>query len=197
LTENRSSSLRTESTALKQQLEEANAKLLDHTVPERAELERVRLEAAHAKEDAEFAKSRLERATTDHEYVREMYQSSSQSAQGLASQITELENSLAVAQNRATGEQAKLREMGYDAFTQQLRAENKKLKAVLKDREAAIKFRDEEIARLKEASRGRMGTRATSVPRSPRLGSPMKMGSRQGSPAAGELRGKLHPLRNG
>jgi hypothetical protein len=197
ITETRSSSLKVENTALKTQLETANARLLDHSVPERAELERLRLDAARARQEMEAAKSRLDRATTDHEYVREMYQSSSQSAQGLASQVTDLENALAVAQNRATGEQAKLRSMGYDAATEKLRAENAKLKAILKEREAGMKFRDEEIARLKEASRGRMGTRGTSVPRSPRLGSPMKMGSRQASPAAGDLRGKLHPLRHG
>ena len=75
---------------------------------------------------------------------------------------------------------------------------NDMLKTMLKEREAGLRFRDEEIAKLKEASRGRMGTRGTSVPRSPRMGSP-RVPSRQTSPAAGDLRGRsglLHPLRN-
>ncbi|KAK4544223.1 hypothetical protein LTR36_004433 [Oleoguttula mirabilis] len=200
------STLKAERTALKQQLEEANAKLLDHSVPERAEFEALRLAAAQTKTEKEQLDKRLLSARDENEYLRSNYQTSSQTAQNLASQNTELENELAVAQNKATGEQVKLRQMGYDSQTKSLRDENKKLKALLKDRDAGLKFRDEEIAKLKEASRGRMGTRGTSVPRSPRLGSPMKMdglrgrGSRQESPAAGEPKGKaghLHPLRNG
>ena len=125
------------------------------------------------------------------------------SAQQLAEEVADLNNRLAVAQNRASGEQVKLRQLGYNAFTKNLQNENKKLRAMLKDRDAGLKFRDQEIAKLKEASRGRMGTRGTSVPRSPRVGSPAKVagriGSRQTSPALGELRGRselLHPLRN-
>ncbi|KAK5119879.1 hypothetical protein LTR85_007205 [Meristemomyces frigidus] len=205
-TANNASSIKADRTSLKQQLEEANAKLLNHSVPERAEFEALRLAAVQAKTEKELLEKRLLSARGENEYFRTNYQTSSQTAQNLASQNTELENELAVARNKATGEQAKLRQMGYDSQTSSLRDENKKLKALLKDRDAGLKFRDEEIARLKEASRGRMGTRGNSVPRSPRLGSPMKMdglrgrGSRQGSPAAGELRGKaghLHPLRNG
>lgn len=195
---NKMSNLRSENSTLKEQLREANAKLLDHSVPERAEFGALRLEAAQAKADKEKVERRLEQANKDVSYVRELYQNSSTSAQSLAAQVTELENQLAVAQNRVTGEQVKLRTMGYETFTKNLQDENKKLKAMLKEREAALKFRDEEIAKLKEASRGRMGTRGTSVPRSPRLDSP-RIGSRQTSPAPGELRGRsglLHPLRN-
>ncbi|EMC94269.1 hypothetical protein BAUCODRAFT_36736 [Baudoinia panamericana UAMH 10762] len=196
------SALKVQRTELQLQLEEANAKLLNHTVPERAEFEALRLAAQKAVAEKVAFEKRLETANGELDYLRGMYQTSSQSAQGLATQVTELEKSLAVATNRATGEQVKLRQMGYDAQTKGLRAENKKLKALLHDREASIKFRDEEIAKLKEASRGRMGTRATSVPRSPRLGSPLKFnGSRQASPAVGEHKarngGHLHPLRNG
>jgi len=181
-------------------------RLLDHTVPERAEIERIRSEADQARSEKEQVEKRLERLNQEHEYLRSIYQTASQSAQNLSSRTTDLENALAIAQNKATSAQARLRSLGYDAQTSLLRDENKKLKALLKDRETAIKFRDEDLARLKEAHRGRMGTRGTSVPRSPRVGSPMKMavdgglkgrGSRQGSPAAGELRkgALLHSLR--
>ncbi|KAK3679809.1 hypothetical protein LTR78_000185 [Recurvomyces mirabilis] len=189
------------------QLAQANMRLLDHTIPERAEIERVRSEAHQARSEKEQIEKRLERLNQEHEYLRSIYQTASQSAQNQSSQNTDLENALAVAQNKATSEQARLRSMGYDAQTTLLRDENKRLKVMLKDREAAIKFKEEELTRLKEAQRGRMGTRGTSVPRSPRVGSPMKMaveggmkgrGSRQGSPAAGEMRKGvlLHPLRN-
>ncbi|KAK3702475.1 hypothetical protein LTR37_014837 [Vermiconidia calcicola] len=201
---NNTSALRARRTELELEMVEANKKLLDHTVPERAQFDALRLEKDQALADKEKLMLKLEQANKDLEYVRGLYQNSSNSAQQLASQNSAMENQLAVAQNRATGEQAKLRQMGYDAFTTNLRDKNKKMKTMLKDREAAIKFRDEEIGKLKEASRGRMGTRGTSVPRSPRIGSPMKMmdgraGSRQTSPVAVEIKPRdslLHPLRN-
>ena len=191
------SKLRAERTDLKQQVEEANKNLLDHSLPERVELEGLRLTAALANAGKEKSEKRIEQANNDLAYARQMYQESSTIATNHANEISELENELAVAQNRATGEQARLRQMGYDTFTKNLQDENRKLKSMLMNREEGMKFRDEEIARMKEASRGRMGTRGTSVPRSPRIGSPMR--SRQGSPAIGDVRGRsglLHPLRN-
>jgi len=193
------SKLKATRTMLQEQLDAANARLLKHEVPERAELEASRLAAEQARTETVKLQERLEKVQKELEYTRSLYQNTSQRASGLATQNTDLDARLKLAEGQATGEQAKLRQMSYDAQSRALRADNQQLKAQLKDRQAALKFRDEEIARLKEASRGRMGTRGSSIPRSPRLGSPMK--SRQGSPAAGELKGKggahLHPLRNG
>ncbi|KAK5747144.1 hypothetical protein LTR17_000277 [Elasticomyces elasticus] len=211
-TESRYSSLReelvVENTKLKQQLEEARTHLADHSVPERAEIEAVRLRAELAEAEKTQAEQRLEALAKNHEFLRDQYQTRTSDAQAMDTQVTELQSALDTAQALASGEQAKLRQMGYDAQSTKLRDENARLKIIVVDRDAAIKFRDEEIAKLKEAARGRMGTRGTSVPRSPRLGSPMKIidgasprgrASRQGSPTAGELRGKatlhLHPLR--
>lgn len=198
--------LKHERTSLKSGLEDANARLLAHSVPERAELESLRLANEQMRAEKQQLEKRLQSAKEENEYSRAEYQSASQSAQSFATQNTDLENRVATLQNKATGEQARLRQMGYDMQTKNLRVENKHLKAVLRGHEAGLKLKDEEIARLKEASRGRMGTRGTSVPRSPRVGSPMKMdalrgnGSRQGSPAASDVRERttpLHPLRQG
>lgn len=209
---NKTSTVKAENTALKQRLGEAEARLLDHSVPERAEYEALRLAVAQGKAREEQLEKRQLSAKEENEYFRTNYQNASQTAQNLASQNTDLDNELAVLRNKATGEQAKLRQMGYDFQTNSLRDENKKLNARLKELEAALKFKNEENAMLKEASRGRMGTRGNSVPRSPRVGSPMKgrasrqgspmkgRASRQGSPSFGEPKGKaghLHPLRNG
>ncbi|KAK3631303.1 hypothetical protein LTR56_016938 [Elasticomyces elasticus] len=211
-TESRYSSLREElvleNTKLKHQLEEARTHLADHSVPERAEIEAVRLKAELAEAEKVQAEQRLEALAKNHEFLRDQYQTRTSDAQAMDTQVTELQSALDTAQTLASGEQAKLRQMGYDAQSTKLRDENARLKIILVDRDAAVKFRDEEIAKLKEAARGRMGTRGTSVPRSPRLGSPMKIidgasprgrASRQGSPTAGELKGKstlhLHPLR--
>ena len=162
---NNVSALKAECTVLKQQLAEANAKLLNHDIPERAELETLRLAAMQAEAEKDQLEKRLQSAKEENEYSRAGYQSASQGAQNYASQNTELENKIAVLQNKATGEQAKLRQMGYDSFSQHLRDENKKLRAALKECEAGLKFRD----RLREANAAGRVTRGSSVPRSPRV----------------------------
>ena len=86
---------------------------------------------AQAKAKEEKAERRLEQANKDAAYVRGLYQDSSNAAQTSAAQVSELENDLGVAQNKATGEQARLRQMGYDTFTRNLQDENKKLKTML------------------------------------------------------------------
>ena len=188
---NRMSNIRNENSLLKEQLQEANAKLLDPSIPERAEFETLRLALEQAKIDKTRAEKRLEQAVRDTDYVRELYQNSSNGAQALATQVGELDEQLSATQIKATGEQARLRKVGNDDFTRNLQAENRKLKILLKEREAGLRDRDEEIAKYKLASRGRMGTRGSSVPRSPR-------GSRQTSPVMGDVRAMsaLNPLRN-
>lgn len=200
LAANQSAELRTERTELKEQLAEANSKLLNHVVPERREFETLRLAMEQEKLAKEKAEKRSEQAQKDSEYSRELYQNTSSQARELAQQNADLEARLIHAEELAAGEQAKAQEATANGRDKLLDKENKKLKALLRDREASMKFKDEEITRLKEAGRGRMGTRGSSVPRSPRMGSPALKGrnSRQTSPATGEVRGKhLHPLRNG
>lgn len=193
---NKLSNWRVENSSLREQLKEANVRLKEHSVPERAEFETLRLAVAQGVAEKEKLERRLEGASKDTAYVRELYQNSSSTAQAMVVENDELKTQLATAERKAEGEQVKLRQLGHDALTTQLVEENRRLKVVLKEREMGLRLRDEEIARLKEASAGRMGTRGTSVPRSPRPG------SRQASPAAGELRGRaaaagmLHPLRN-
>lgn len=201
-----SSTLRTERDELKTSLMTAQAALLNHSIPERAEFERLRQTTEQAVKDKADLERRLKTAQDDLDYARDMYQTSSSQAQALASQTQDLENRLSHAQNRATGEQARARQMTLDTQARNMARENKQLKQRLQERETSLRVKDEELSKLREVSRGRMGTRGSSVPRSPRMASPMKLagggsGSRQGSPAAGDLRSKghqmLHPLRQG
>lgn len=190
--------LRTERTELKEKLEEANSKLRSHEIPERREFEVLRLALEQEKLAREKAEKRIEQELKAIEYTRDMYQNTSSRARQLAQENAELEARLVEAEKLASGEQARAHQASSNGHNKLLAKENKRLKATLVDRDAGLKFRDEEIARLKE--RGRMGTRASSVPRSPRMGSPALKGraSRQASPAAAEPKAKhLHPLRNG
>ncbi|WPH03774.1 Hypothetical protein R9X50_00665700 [Acrodontium crateriforme] len=195
---------RTERNELRQQLDEANASLLSHAIPERAEFEALRQELVQARAEKDKAEARLKSVRGDLDYAQQMYQTSSNGAKEVSDRNRELESEVIAARSRLGADVAKLRQMGYDAQTKNMREENRRLKLQLRDREAGLKLRDEEIARLKEASRGRMGTRVNSLPRTPRLGSPMKFepsargrGSRQQSPANGDAKHRGHPLRRG
>ncbi|KAF7185315.1 hypothetical protein HII31_13294 [Pseudocercospora fuligena] len=192
-------SLRAERTQLKEALAEANKRLLEHSVPERAEFEQLRVLMEQAKIDKDKAEKRTEATQKDLEWTRSMYQDTSSRAIELANQNRDLENRLAVALNKAQAEASRAREISVQGHNKALEQENSRLRLMLENRDAALKFKDEEITRLKDSGRGRMGTRQSSVPpRSPRMGSPMKgRGSRAASPAAGDVAMKkhLHPLR--
>jgi hypothetical protein len=190
--------LRAERSELKAQLESANLRLMNESIPERQEIEELHLAMAKVKLEAEKANKRAEAAERDVEYTRSMYQDSSSRAQELAQQNAALQTRVAQLDQMASGQQARAQQASKALYDFNLSRQNQKLSAMLKDREAGLKYRDEEITRLKEAGRGRIGTRASSVPRSPRHASPFMMagrGSRQTSPApaAGT---RSHPLRN-
>jgi hypothetical protein len=191
--------LRIENHSLKEQLKAAQETLADHSIPERAELEQVRLAFQQSQNENQILEKRLKTQQSDLDYAQEMYQNSSSAAQRLGTTNRELENALSHAQNLASGEQTRAKQMTLTARAQNLARENKQLKAKLNEQTNALTRKDKELSLLKEASRGRMGTRGSSVPRSPRMGSPLKnaAGSRQSSPSAGELRGRTHPLRQG
>lgn len=191
------SALRVENRTLKEQLKAAQEALADHTVPERAELEQQRIAVEQSRQEKEVLEKRLKVAQKDLDYAQEMYRESSTAAQSLGTANRDLESSVSYLQNRASGERTRAKQMTLDARAQNLVRENKQLKATLREQTDALARKDKELALLKEASRGRMGTRGSSQPRSPRVTSPLKnaAGSRQSSPSASELRGKLHPLR--
>lgn len=193
-----SGTLRTERTELKQKLEDANKKLLEHEIPERREYEELRLALEKATLDKEKSDKRAETAQRDLDWTRSAYQESSSRALELAEQSRDLEAKLAVTERLASDQQIRAQQESGRNRDKALATQNRKLKQLLSDREALLKLKDEELQRLKDANRGRMGTRGNSVPRSPRLGSPMRgRVSRQPSPAAGELKPKgMHPLRN-
>jgi hypothetical protein len=191
--------LRIENRSLKEQLKAAQEALTDHSIPERAELEKQRLAFEQSQDENKILEKRLKTQQSDLDYAQEMYQNSSSAAQRLGTTNRELENALSHAQNRANGEQTRAKQMSLDARASNMARENKQLKAKLKEQADVLARKDKELALMKEASRGRMGTRGSSVPRSPRMASPLKTaaGSRQSSPSATELRGRTHPLRQG
>lgn len=193
----KNTSYRDEIAQLKKQLDDARLTMQDHTIPDRAELEKMRLELDTAKSDREKEASRVKALDSQVDYLRDNYQTASNQATTLAAANAAHEKLIKELEIKASGEQAKLRGMSLDSHSKKLQADNEKLTATLKGREEALSRMNEELIKLREASRGRVGTRASSVPRTPRSGTPMldrNPGSRQGSPASARPR---HPLSKG
>ncbi|KAF2220635.1 hypothetical protein BDZ85DRAFT_29362 [Elsinoe ampelina] len=198
------SKVKTERDAYKMQAEEAKAALHSHVVPELAEIQKLQTRLEEAEKDKIKLEGRVESARKEAEYVRTLYQDASSKAADMADKTTEMQDQVADLKRRASVAAQQARLASKDGANQTLRKEIRKLRLEVVDRERVLKAKDEEIARLKEKERGRMGTRGGSVPRSPgRLGSPMRLepprssgvGSRaasprRGSPAAGTLTGK-------
>ncbi|KAG8628368.1 hypothetical protein KVT40_004241 [Elsinoe batatas] len=196
--------VKTERDTYKMQAEEAKAALHSHVVPELAEMEKLKARLEEAEKDKTKLEGRVESARKEAEYVRSLYQDASSRAMDMADEQSEMQKKVADLERRASVAAQQARLASKDSANQTLRKEIRKLRLEVMDRERVLKAKDEEIARLKEKERGRMGTRGGSVPRSPgRLGSPMRLepprssgvGSRaasprRGSPAAGTLTGK-------
>ncbi|CAD0112115.1 unnamed protein product [Aureobasidium uvarum] len=185
----KNTSLRDEVLDLKKQLETARAALADHTVPERAELEKSKAETLAATAEYEKEAKRAKQLEEAYDYLREQYQNSSNSNTELTDTNIALEQRIAHLEVRASGEQARLKLINNDTLNKNYEDTIKKLTVTATEREGTMQRMSDEVARLREP-RGRVGTRASSIPRSPRGGTREPL-SRQGSPSVQ----RPHPLR--
>jgi chromosome segregation ATPase len=158
---------------LKTQLAEARAALDGSAIPEVAAIEKLRQE----KEQAENAKRKAEKeaatANSLSEYARQQYSEATARAVDLAQQNEKYETRIKALEKTASGEIAKARHMFLDQQqkradneSQRLRQENATLSALCKRKEEELRTRKVGI-----------GTRAGSVPRSPRVGPTSRAGS--------------------
>ncbi|KAH7054207.1 class II histone deacetylase complex subunits 2 and 3-domain-containing protein [Macrophomina phaseolina] len=187
-------SLRNERDIIKEQLTETRQQLASSTIPEVAEREQLRRERDDALAKLERAQKTRETENKESEFFRSQYQDASNRASELSAENTLLTRQLREFERLASGERERARRLTLNAVTDAYRDEAEMLRAQLRDREEIIRQKTEEI----KAIRGRqgVGTRAGSVPRSPRItGGP---GSRGGSPAPSGLggHGRLGALRN-
>ncbi|KAH0386330.1 hypothetical protein KCU92_g2759, partial [Aureobasidium melanogenum] len=184
----KNTSLRDEVLDLKKQLEIAGAALVNHTIPERAELEKSKAEvlAAVVEKDREVNRARM--AEQQLGYVTSQYQTASTENTKLGSTNAQLEQRVAELEVKASGEQARLKELNNNALNKKYSDMIKKLRHDLNEREGTMQRMSEELNRLREP-RGRVGTRSSSIPRSPRAGT-REPASRQGSPSVQ----RPHPL---
>jgi Class II histone deacetylase complex subunits 2 and 3 len=158
--------LKDENLKLKEDLKVARLALESSEIPEVSELERLRRE----KEEAEKAKQKAEKDLKMEQemsgYLRTEYMKASTLAMELRNSNDELLAKISNLEVKANGEAARLKQLGMDQQTKSAFREIDRLKAELKNRETLLARKEEEL----KVKRSGIGTRAGSVPRSPRVG---------------------------
>lgn len=122
------------------------------------------------------------------EYIKDELRTAQSQAAEWKSRCEAANSELEHLQPIAAGEVTKTKEIHYQRSTELLRQQYEHTKMVNLKMEKVLQQKEEEIQRLKGGARDRYGTRQSSVPRSPRVG------SRAGSPAP---RDRVSNLRNG
>ncbi|OCL09478.1 hypothetical protein AOQ84DRAFT_388142 [Glonium stellatum] len=166
----------------------ANASSTDTNI---AELSRLRAALAETETAKDKAEKSIARKEADFEFLRSEYQKASSAAAEYADRIESLEAQNTNLTRKADGQAVKLKRMGIDENQRSLLREIQKLKLELENREKLLAQREEELKSVKNLKGLGMGTRAASVPRSPRVGA--NGGSRAASPLPG---GRINLLRN-
>ncbi|QDS68960.1 hypothetical protein FKW77_008792 [Venturia effusa] len=158
--------LREERRELQIQLDEARAALAGSAIPEVAAAEKLRQDVGQAQEDKRKAEKMLDSQSSLNGYLSQQYSQASDRATELAGENRELESRIKILEKQASGEIAKARQQFQDEQKRRTAMENAKLKAQVSNLTALLSRKEEEL-RTKKAG---VGTRASSVPRSPRVG---------------------------
>lgn len=158
--------LKEERRELQTHLEQARAALTESAIPDVAATEKLRQEAEQAQADKQKAEKDLARSTDLNGYLHEVYSQKSTETAQLANENAEMESRIKMLEKQASGEIAKARQQFQDEQRKRTATENAKLKAQVNNLTALLSRKEEEL-RNKKAG---VGTRAGSVPRSPRVG---------------------------
>jgi hypothetical protein len=158
--------LREENSALKDQLREASKALESSTIPEVSELARLRREKAEAEAAMDRAVKQAETAQNLNGYLQDQYRTASDQAVELAEQNEYLESKTKDLERKASGEAVRLQQATTENKQKMAVTEVSRLRVELKNVKAVLAKKEDEL----KAKRGGIGTRAGSVPRSPRVG---------------------------
>ena len=169
---------------LEAELKETRGKLAGSSVPEIAEMEKLRSENRELAQAKAALERKVQSITEDFNFTREQYQLASTAAAEASPRIADLEREVASLRIKASGETAKLRQTNERHEIEQHRASVEKASAEIEDLKEQL--------RRKERGRGMATRTGSTAPRSPRLGaaqSPARSranskapGSRPGSP---------------
>jgi hypothetical protein len=175
---------------IKEKLEaERNASLTskDTIITENASLRAEIVEANAAKDKAQKS---LENVTKDYEYVRNMYQAGSTTVMDQTNTIEQLTTDNAKLKRESSDTRTKMQEKAHSSREASQKQQIESLQRQLANAKSQYDMLSKKYAR--DTTRAGMGTRQTSVPRSPRVGG--NGGSRAASPLPGS---RLKALKNG
>jgi hypothetical protein len=158
--------LKAENRELKAQLSDAREALKGSTLPDVVAAELLREEAEQAQEGKRKAEKETAVQTSLNGYLSQQYNEASSRAADLANLNNEMESRIKVLEKTASGEIAKARELFQDEQRKRTATENARLKAQINNLTTLLSRKDEELRNKKTG----VGTRASSVPRSPRVG---------------------------
>lgn len=113
----------------------------------------------------EALEKRITSLTTDLQYIRTLYQEMTSKGTEMASEKTDLEERVQTLNSKVAVLQAQAVRKTERATSALLMDENARLRAMLDERTQALNAKDEELAKMKEAQRGRMETRGNATPR--------------------------------
>lgn len=158
--------LKDENRALKTQLQEAFKTLEGNVIPEIAELARLRREKAEAEEAADKAAKQAAAAQNLSSYLQDGYRKASDHALEVGEQNDILGAKVKELERIASGEANHLQKATISNRDEMTIIELRRLRVELKNTKAVLTKKEEEL----KSKRGGIGTRAGSVPRSPRVG---------------------------
>ncbi|RDI84458.1 hypothetical protein Vi05172_g5725 [Venturia inaequalis] len=158
--------LKEERRELQTQLEQARAALTGSANLDIAAAENLRQEVERAQAEKQKAERGLAKSTELSGYLHEVYSQESIKTAQLVSENAEMESRIKVLEKQASGEITKARQQFQDEQKKRTAMENAKLKAQVSNLTILLSRKEEEL-RNKKAG---VGTRAGSVPRSPRVG---------------------------
>jgi hypothetical protein len=165
--------LKEENRTLRSQLAEARLILETSAIPEIAAMEKLRQE----KEKAEEARTKAEKETASQnlltKYLSEQYAEASTRAAELSQENEEYLSRTKALEKTASGEISRVRQMHQSEQQKRTAAENIHLKQENKNLTVVLQRKEEELRNRKAG----IGTRAGSVPRSPRVGPTSRAGS--------------------
>ncbi|PBP26721.1 hypothetical protein BUE80_DR002287 [Diplocarpon rosae] len=194
--------LREKNTTLEGELTTARTALANSTIPQAAELAKIREELDQARLGNTSLQKRISTLNNDLDYIRDSYQTASEKAMKAQAENNSLVSENALLREKDKTDKVRIHEIQSSHENIELRQENRQLKARTEDLQRASDRMSEELKLLMNGRRAT--TRGASVPRSPRPGPGSQMspgsrqsvsralqygGSRSNSPAPGDLAG--------
>ena len=159
--------LREQKVLVDKELVAARTALSSSSIPEVAELQRLKDELSVARVDMEKAQKKIANAQNDMEYMRNNYQKASSAAAEMRNELDELKAQNATLARKASENTVEIHRIQSVTETKQYLQLISELEVEKAAVERELEKKSEE---LRSIQNGRRATRGTSVPRSPRMG---------------------------